>query len=286
MNNQCLPSQTPVCGTSCQSSSQCAGASNGCTACVNSQCSVVQCGSSCTADFICSSAINGCNRCLNSVCSRPQCGTPCSNSLDCMNGLNGCVNCISGVCQTTPLCGSPCSNDSQCAGASLGCTFCINSVCSVDNRAAPSTCIGDFAGLLNAASGSSNTITLCTNSQITLGAILTISRNGAVVLQCVTAGACTIDGIGMYTIVINSSTATIVGINFQNCKSSSNVSTSFRYEIICRIVIIFIFCMLLFHDCQFFVSILFYSREGQSQLMLFPKALRFKAANLIVIKRW
>lgn len=104
----CLPNaggsyvcQPPVtCGTTCTQASDCAGARNGCTACVpnaNGQ------GSSCQQP--------------------PSCGTTCTQASDCAGARNGCTACVPNAngqgssCQTPPSCGSACARDDQCTGA-------------------------------------------------------------------------------------------------------------------------------------------------------------------------
>lgn len=104
----CLPNaggsyvcQPPVaCGTTCTQASDCAGARNGCTACVPNQNDQ---GSSCQQP--------------------PSCGTTCTQASDCAGARNGCTACVPDAdgsgssCQTPPSCGSACARDDQCTGA-------------------------------------------------------------------------------------------------------------------------------------------------------------------------
>jgi hypothetical protein len=123
-----------------------------------------------------------------------------------------------------PSCGTPCTDDRTCRGAADTdkCTKCIDYHCSQPYPDPPS-CISDANGLFNAAIGSSDQITLCSNSEIMLSSTILINRNGQdITLYC--SGSCSIVGNDEFPLmVINANTVTIIGITFQNGKSNDNV---------------------------------------------------------------
>ena len=202
------------------------------TCTVNNKCATSRnpstgCGIKCSGDFQCSGGV--CSRCLNGSCAQPQCGTYCYDNTGCSSGSNGCTSCLSNgngnsVCSVPSQCGSSCTDNYQCYGNNNGCTTC-SSLGQCVQSSIDTACVSTFDDLRSAASGTSDTITLCAGSQITLYEQLTVNRSGSFTLQCVTGGSCTINGNGSYTnIVINAANAVISGITFQNCKSSDNVS--------------------------------------------------------------
>jgi len=263
VNNQCLSTTTPVCGTTCATNSHCYGGVNSCSSCVGNVCKALsqalQCGAYCTTDAMCFGAPGSCNfcvnnkcatrnnpstgcgtscqgdfqcsggvcsRCVNGSCAQPQCGLYCYDNTGCSSGANGCTSCLSNgngisVCSASSQCGSSCNNNNQCYGNNNGCTTCSSSGQCVRSNL-DTACVSTFDALTSAASGTSDTITLCAGSLITLYAQLIVNRSGSFTLQCATSGSCTIHGNYSSNIVINAANAVITGITFLNCKSRDN----------------------------------------------------------------
>jgi len=122
---QVSPSPTPVCGSSCSTTSECPQDHT----CSNGTCQLTAC-------------VNGAT-CDSSSCRVTTCGSTCSTSTDCPNDhtcnngvckLNACLNgssCSSDACRVT-ACGSSCSsnsdcpNDHTCNGGTCKLTACVN----------------------------------------------------------------------------------------------------------------------------------------------------------------
>jgi hypothetical protein len=128
---------------------------------------------------------------------------------------------VHGHCgQVVPTCETACYSDAQCIGASQ-CTCCTGGVCELPLF--PQSCISDADGLSKAALGSSNQITLCLNSKITLSSTIHLDRFGQdITLSCI--GSCSIVGTNTFPLmVINANTVKITGIEFTGGKSYDNV---------------------------------------------------------------
>jgi len=140
VNNQCLSTQNPVCGTKCNSSSNfCYGATGSCTLCIANQCSYnpgqgsnTQCGLYCTGNSDCPTN-SGCSLCANHQCEQnggyqynTQCGS-CNRDSDCPSNCGSCVNhqCVQNRGYYNTQCGS-CNRDSDCPS---NCGVCVNHQC-------------------------------------------------------------------------------------------------------------------------------------------------------------
>lgn len=201
----------------------------GCNYCVNWVCTQPpSCGTPCSQDYQCSYGNNQCTKCIGYVCKQPQCGSSCLTNSDCYFAPAGCNICYNSQCTTSTQkkCNLSCQTDSQCTGAVDGCIYCNGGIC-VQNRVNPPTCISDATGLYNAAMGTSNQITLCANSKITLTQTITISRPGSTfTLNC--NGSCSIVGNNNFPLmVISANTVSVNGITFQNGNAvNGNVRTA------------------------------------------------------------
>jgi len=185
-------------------------------------CSMPSCGTPCTDDRTCKGAANSCNTCVHGHCGQvvPTCETACYSDEQCI-GASQCTSCRGGVCALPPVptCGTACYSDEQCIGASQ-CTSCTDGVCELPLF--PQSCISDADGLSKAALGSSNQITLCLNSKITLSSTIHLDRFGQdITLSCI--GSCSIVGTNMFPLmVVNANTVKITGIEFTLGKSNDN----------------------------------------------------------------
>lgn len=91
------------------------------------------CGKSCSRDSECAGARDGCSACVAGACKAPPaCGTSCSRDSECAGAKNGCSVCVAGTCKSPPACGTSCSRNSECAGAKNGCSVCNSGICSQD----------------------------------------------------------------------------------------------------------------------------------------------------------
>ena len=165
------------------------------------------------------------NKCSSSSSSNinNQCGISCQGDYQC---TGQCFRCINSLC-AQPQCGTYCSVDSNCVGAPSGCNFCNAGTCSIGNRGVSisGSCVTTYTDFTSAVTGNSNSITLCGNGNtLTLTQSLTVNTKGDFTLLCQT-GPCVIDGNGRYSVGITANKVTVNGITFQNCKSSSNVSS-------------------------------------------------------------
>jgi len=202
----------------------CYSAEGSCTWCYH-VCRQPDSTSACTQDATCWGAITAtkCNLPGYSTigsCSMPSCGTPCTDDRTCKGAANSCNTCVHGHCgQVVPTCETACYSDAQCIGASQ-CTCCTGGVCELPLF--PQSCISDADGLSKAALGSSNQITLCLNSKITLSSTIHLNRSGQdITLSCI--GSCSIVGTNTFPLmVINANTVKITGIEFTLGNSKDN----------------------------------------------------------------
>lgn len=199
IGNQCVYGNRSGgrCGWNCFNDFNiCNAASDGCGFCNGSTCvRPNKCNIGCSSNSNCAGAADGCTSCVNFVC-RPgginRCGQFCAgNPWVCTDATDGCNTCNGNNCVSSSqqICGSPCVGTT--CSTSSGCNLCQNGFC-VSNRNGGG-CVSTESTLRSQLQ-IGGTVDICANSVIVVSSEISASASN-IVLRCA-SGQCTIQGGG------------------------------------------------------------------------------------------